>query len=100
MANCESSAQFCELLLGENVGNQAHGFVNVQGHAIRGHDSGRFLSAMLQGMQTEVGEGFGLRMGVDCYYATLIAKFVRFSHQPSVDHLYDFTRAWTPAATH
>ena len=47
VADGKRSPQFRQLLLGENISDQAHGFVNVQSHAIRGDDAGRFLSAML-----------------------------------------------------
>ena len=43
---------------------------------VRGDDAGRFLSAMLQGMKTEVSQLLSLGVGVDGDYATFFAKFV------------------------
>jgi hypothetical protein len=47
----------------ENVGYQAHSFDNVKIGAIRGTNSGGFLTAMLLSVKTEVGKfrGFGMR---------------------------------------
>jgi hypothetical protein len=72
-----------QLLFREDVGDQAHRLVNMERQAIRGHDAGRFLPAVLQCMQAEIGERLRLRVRVDRHHATFVAKFVRFSHQPT-----------------
>ena len=68
-----------ELLLGEDIGDQAHRLVHVQRHAVGADDAGGLLPAMLQGMKAEVGERGRLRMSVDGDYAAFFAKFVRCS---------------------
>ena len=48
--------------------------------AVGGDDAGRFLSAMLERVQAEVGELLRLGMGVDGDHATFVAKFVGSRH--------------------
>ena len=55
---------------GEDVGDQAHGLVQLQLLAVGGGDARRFLAAMLQRVQAEVGELGGLGMAVDGHHAT------------------------------
>jgi hypothetical protein len=43
---------------------------------IGSNDARRFLSAMLQRMQSEISELLGLGVGVDSNYATFFAEFV------------------------
>ena len=76
----EGAANTRELLFGKNVGDQSHGFVDVERHAIGGDDACRFLAAMLQRMQAEVGERLRLRMRVDRYHTALVVKFVVSKH--------------------
>jgi hypothetical protein len=52
----------------------------AQALAVGGYYACRFLSAMLQGVQPEVGEFLRLGVGVDGDYATFIAKFVGSWH--------------------
>ena len=75
------AAQLGQSLLGEDVGHQAHSLVHVQGVAVGGDDPGRLLSAMLQRMQSEVGELFRLGMRVDGDDTTFFAKFVSSRHK-------------------
>ena len=76
VADGQGSPQFGQHFFQKNVGDQAHGLVHVQGHAVRSHNAGRLLAAMLQRMQAEVGKLFGFGMSVDCDYAALVVKFV------------------------
>ncbi len=48
--------------------------------AVGGDNAGRFLSAMLQRVQAQVGELRGLRMGVDRHHPTFFVKFVGNQH--------------------
>jgi uncharacterized Rossmann fold enzyme len=52
----------------------------AQALAIGGDDARRFLSAMLQGMQSKIGKLLRLGMGMDGDHAAFIAKFVRSQH--------------------
>src|SRR5262249_1510668 len=54
--------------------------MRVQSLAVRAHDPGRLLSAMLKSVQAEVGELLRLRMRVDRHDAALFAKFVGSKH--------------------
>ncbi len=83
MADGKRAANARELFLGKDIGDQAHGLVDVQRHAVRGDDAGGFLAAMLQGMKAEVGERLRFRMVIDCDHAAFVTKFVVFSHQLS-----------------
>ncbi len=49
----------------------------AQALAVGRNDARRFLPAMLQRVQTEVGKLLRFGMGVDCDDAALITKFVR-----------------------
>ena len=83
VTDSEGPANPRELFLGEDVGDQAHGLVYVQRHAIGADNAGGLLSPMLQGMQAEVSERFRFGMLMDRHHPALIAKLIGNSHQPS-----------------
>ncbi len=72
----KNTAQGREDVMAEDIGNQPHRLVLAQIFTVGGNDARRFLSAMLQGVQAEVGEFLRLGVGVDGYNAAFIAKFV------------------------
>ena len=80
VADGENAAQRGEHFLGKDVGDQSHGAVGVEVLAVGGHDAGRLLSAMLQGVQAEIGKLLGLGVGVDGNHAAFFAEFVGRSH--------------------
>src|SRR6266542_5747340 len=56
VADGGSAGQLGEHVGGEDVGDEPHAPVDVERAAVRGHDPGRLLAAVLQGVQPEVGE--------------------------------------------
>ena len=57
----------------EDVGDQPHGFVELQTLAVGRRNPRRLLPAMLQCIQAKVSELGGLGMAVDGYHATFFA---------------------------
>ena len=76
VANGQRAAQLGQNAFLKNIGDQAHGFVHVQSHAVGGDNARRLLAAMLQSVQAEVGELLGLRMGIDGHHPAFVAKFI------------------------
>ena len=76
----ENTAQRSQYFMAEDIGNQTHGLVLAQAFAVRGDDARRFLSAMLEGVESEIGELLRLGMGVDGDHATFFTKFVERRH--------------------
>ena len=70
---------------GEDVGDQPHGLVQLQLLAVGRGDARRFLPAMLQRVQAEVGELGGLGMAVDGHHATFFAQFIGCNQHRSPD---------------
>ena len=60
----------------KNFFDLAHGLVQVQVVAVAGDDSGGFLAAMLQRVQTEIGEIGGFGMPEDAEHATLVVEMI------------------------
>ena len=58
---------------GEEVGDQPHAFVKFDPLTVGGRDARRFLAAMLQRVQAQVGELGGFRMAVDGHHATFFS---------------------------
>ena len=52
----------------------------MQALSIGGDDAGGFLSAVLQGVQAEVGELLGFGVAVDRHHAAFFTKFVGRQH--------------------
>ncbi len=81
MSDSQRSVQFRELFFIENVHDQSHGLMHVQRHAVGCNDAGRFLSAMLQRMQAQIGKLLGFGVGINGDHAALFAKFIERSHE-------------------
>src|SRR5689334_10441578 len=82
MPDGQNSGKAAETVFSEDVGNLPHGFVHMQPAAIGRDDACRFLAAMLQLVQAEIGHGGSFRMVVDCYDTTIFFKLVE-CHEPS-----------------
>jgi hypothetical protein len=54
----------------------AHRAVEVEFRAVAGDDAGGFLPAMLQGVETEIGEIGSFGMSEDTEYTTLVMKVI------------------------
>src|SRR5580700_5496998 len=80
VANRQPATQRCQHFLAKNIGNQSHRLVLAQALPIRRDNARRFLPAMLQSMQPQVGQLLGLGMRVNSNYAAFIAKFVGGQH--------------------
>jgi hypothetical protein len=63
VADGDMALQELEIALMEDLGNQAHVTVDEDLLAVAGSDSRRFLSAVLQGIEPEVGEFGGFLAG-------------------------------------
>src|SRR6202007_2133911 len=59
---------------GEDVGDEAHGLVAVDLDAVGGGDAGGFLSAMLEGVEAEIGELGGFGMVVNGHHARFFVQ--------------------------
>ena len=62
--------------LGEGVADEAHAALGVEALAVEGDDAGRFLAAMLQGVQAERGDRGGVGMAEDAEDAAFLAQAV------------------------
>ena len=62
------------LAVGEIVGNQPHPPFGMEALAVKRHNARRFLSAMLQGVQAERGNGGGFGMAEDTEHTTFLAQ--------------------------
>src|SRR5207244_1486786 len=73
----------------EGLGNVAHCPFETQLSAVRGNDAARFLTAMLQGVETKIRETRAIRMIVDPKHTTLFVKLVESC----------FAQSYTPLCT-
>ena len=80
VADSQNAAQRSQHVMAEDIRDQPHGLVLAQPLAVRGDDARRFLSTMLESMQSEISKLLGLRMGVDGDHAAFITKFVGSQH--------------------
>src|SRR5215472_567592 len=83
MAHCEVAGQFRKHQRREDFFDFAHGAVDVKIKAVTRYDARGFLSAMLQGVETEVGELGGFRMTEDTEDATVVVEVVVDMAQPT-----------------
>ena len=75
MAQRDGARQGLQVGFGEDIGHQAHAFVLVQqAFLVDGDDARAFLSAMLLGVQTEIGQSRRFLMTVDTQKTTLVAN--------------------------
>ena len=75
--------EFLEDRGGEDIGHVAHGLVAMDLVTAARADAGALLSAMLQGVEPEVGQLGGLGMTVDGKDAALVVEFIEHSKPPS-----------------
>ena len=61
------------LAAGEGVADQAEAALGVEAAAVEGDDAGGFLAAMLEGVQSERGDGGGLGVAEDAEHAAFLA---------------------------
>ena len=66
------------LAAGEGVADEAEPAFGVEAAAVEGDDAGGFLAAMLQGVQSERGDGGGLGVAEDAEHAAFLAQRVAF----------------------
>jgi hypothetical protein len=61
---------------GEGVADEAEAAFGMEALAVEGDDAGRFLAAMLEGVQAERGERRRIGMAVDAEYTAFLAQHV------------------------
>ena len=66
------------LAAGEGVADEAEPAFAVEAAAVEGDDAGGFLAAMLQGVQSERGDGGGFGVAEDAEHAAFLAERVAF----------------------
>ena len=66
------------LAAGEGVADEAEAAFAVEAAAVEGDDAGGFLAAMLEGVQSERGDGGGLGVAEDAEHAAFLAQRVAF----------------------
>ena len=97
MADCRSARQAVNhLAASEGIADETKSALGMKSLAIEGNDAGRFLPAMLKGMQAERCYGGGVRMTKNAEYATFLAqaigvgieRFVGQGHEVSVGHFH------------
>ena len=76
VADRQMTAETVDRLFREGVGDLAHAACQPHALAVAGRDAGAFLSAVLQRVQTERGQGGGLGVAEDPKNAALVFKFV------------------------
>ena len=61
---------------GKGVADEAQAALGMEALAVEGNDAGGFLTAMLERMQAERGDGGGIRMAEDAEHAAFLAQAV------------------------
>ena len=75
MAQSDGARQGLQVGFGEDIGHQSHALVLVQqAFLVDGDDARALLSAMLLGVQTEIGQARRFLMTVDTQKTTLVAN--------------------------
>src|SRR6202046_800790 len=89
----QSAPDFRENILSENVGDQAHCFVNARGETVGGDNPRGLLPAMLESMQSQVSEFLRFRMSEDRHHPALVVECLEQHSPPSApgSQLSDFT---------
>lgn len=72
MADGDVALQTLQGFLRENVGNETHVFVDVNLGAVRCYNSGALLTAMLQGIETEIIEFRGILVVENTAYSAFM----------------------------
>ena len=79
MADGDAAGQALDhLAAGEGVADEAEPALGVEPAAVEGDDAGGLLAAMLQGVQSERGDGGGVGMAEDAEHAAFLAQRVAF----------------------
>ena len=82
MADGGSAGQaFDHFAAGKGVADEAEAPLGMKPVAVKGDDAGGFLAAMLQGVQSERGDGGGFGMAENAEHAALLAQRVAFQIQ-------------------
>ncbi len=76
VADGHVAGELGEHIVGEDFRDQAHALDVGQMLAVGGGDAGRFLAAMLEGVEGEIGFARGVRMAVDGDDAAFFVEFV------------------------
>src|SRR3974390_1514264 len=64
------------VLRGEILADMAHAAMGVELLAVIGNDAGRFLAAMLEGVEAERGEGRGFGMAENAEHAAFLMRMI------------------------
>ena len=78
VADGHVAGELGEHVVGEDFGDQAHALDVGEVLAVGGGDAGRFLAAMLQGVEGEVSLAGGVGVAVDGDYAAFFVELVTF----------------------
>ena len=76
MTDCRFSREMVQLAIAENLGNIAHPPFLVKQGPIRGNDPGRLLPAVLECVQTQIGQARCLCVRVDTENPALVAELI------------------------
>ena len=76
MTNRDVAAHPVQYIATEHLRNQAHAFVRAKLFAIADDDTGAFLPAMLQRVQTVVRQFGGVRMPINAKNTTIMFRIV------------------------
>ncbi len=77
MAKARAALQAVDdLLAGEMIADEAHAAFGMEAFAVEGDDAGRFLAAMLKGVEAECGERCRIGMAVNAEDAAFFAQAV------------------------
>src|SRR5713226_7573947 len=89
MANRAQAGQTIETHLIENFRDIAHRSFGLQASAVGRDHAARFLTAMLQCIQAEIGQAGGFRVPVDAEHAALFTEFIfeRIDHTSRLSRL-------------
>src|SRR6476660_600147 len=89
VADGHRSCEVLEGLIVENVRDQSHALMQVEMIAVPGDDAGRFLSAVLQRIKSEIRQIGRFLVAVDAEDGTLVVKLIGtqdgkfFAHTPA-----------------
>lgn len=76
MANCDVAGKLIELRFVEDVGDEADSGDRLEDVVVDGNDSGAFLAAVLESVESEVAETRRFWVAVDSHNSALFARLV------------------------
>ncbi len=76
VANGQRAGEAAEAGLGEDVRDQPHGLLDVDGRPVGGRDPGRLLPSVLKGMEPQVGDVGGLGVSEDPEDPAFLPEFL------------------------